>query len=114
MFSRQVFAVLLVAATVLPGSEPSLGTSELKYNLFTVAKQIAQTLKDEKQTTVAVQPFTGPKDTSAGPMIQTILLAELKKQKVRIDEKAFVFLGGEYYILESASSLSSWNATASR
>jgi hypothetical protein len=95
------WAAALVAAVLL--SVPAaVSASEVRGQLGDAAGEIARLLKDEEQREVAMKEFTGPSlpSTSAGPMIQAVLLEELKKRNVGISDGAFVCVGGEYFVLD--------------
>jgi hypothetical protein len=96
------------AALLLLGAAADRATaaSEVRSKLNHAAREIGQLLQDEKQTAVAIGEIAGPPlpKTSAGPMIQSVLVQELKKlkkPKVDIRDDAFVFITGEYFVLDN-------------
>src|SRR5262245_17611903 len=100
---RRITLTLAIASCLLAGR--AARASEVRSKVATFAREIARLLKDEMQTEVAVGEFTGPPapTTSAGPMIQQALIEELRKQDVGVNEKAFVFVKGEYFVLDEES-----------
>src|SRR4051812_26392860 len=92
----------LAAVLILGPLAQRLPGSEVRDELARAIKEIAQLIKDEKQREAAISEITGPPapKTSAGPMIQAVLIEELKELKVAISDDAFVFVGGNYFILQ--------------
>jgi hypothetical protein len=98
---RLLPAVVAVVLLLVPAAALA-PASEVRNKLVGATKELARLIKDENQTQVAIKEFTGPAlpRTSAGPMIQTILLEELKKHNIQVNPNAFLFVGGEYFVLE--------------
>jgi len=86
---------LLVALASCPGPARADDTSK---KLGDLAKQIHAELEQMNYTEVGVEGFndTGRLESSAGPMIQSRLIAELKKCGITINPKANVYVTGEY------------------
>jgi hypothetical protein len=103
MIGRWAAAIVTAALLSAPAA---ISASEVRAQLVDAAGEIARLLKDEKQTEVGIKEFTGPSlpSTSAGPMIQAVLLEELKKHKVGINDAAFVCVGGKYFVLDDMKS----------
>jgi hypothetical protein len=101
MSGNQVILAVLMCFGFIPQVFGQSG--EIREKVTNFAKEIARLLKDEKQNQVAISEFTGPPTpkTSAGPMIQQILIEELGKLKVGINDDAFVFVGGNYFIVDN-------------
>lgn len=103
MIKQSAFAILFMAI----GSQSFGQTNEFRNQIKDFARDIGKILKDEKQSQVAIAEFTGPPNqkTSTGPMIQQVLIEELTKLRVEVNENAFFFVGGNFFVLEQNNNL---------
>jgi hypothetical protein len=103
---RRLLPAAVAAVLLLGPVATRTPASEVRSKLVEAAKELALLIKGEQKNKdknqVAIKEFTGPAlpRTSAGPMIQTILVEELTKLKVAVEDGAFLFVGGEYFVLE--------------
>jgi len=96
-----IAAAVAVLGLLIQPAQRSEG-SELQSKVNGLAKKIAQFIKDENQTEVALTDVVGPPDpaTSAGPGIQTLLVHELQNLGIKINQKASLVIEGKYLRLE--------------
>jgi hypothetical protein len=100
--SRLVLLVAAALAGLLIQSPPRSEASELQRKLSGVAKKIAEYVKSQDQSEVALTDIIGPPEpaTSSGPGIQALLREELAKQGVKINQKAALVVEGKYLVLD--------------
>ena len=99
MYSGRLIPALAVALAALLGPAAVRSeASELQKKLATFARNIASLLKEESQTEIALGEWTGPPEpaSSSGPGIQNILVAELGKHEVKINQKASLTVKGDW------------------
>ncbi len=86
---------LLVALVPGPGT---IHANETGKKIAELANKVYEELKQLKVTEVGVEGFndTGRSHSSAGPLIQSRLMDELKKLDVTINPKANVYITGEF------------------
>jgi hypothetical protein len=98
--------IILVAAVALLGllvpAPQRAEAGELDSKIGSLATKLAEFLKDQSHTEVALNDIVGPPDpaTNSGPGIQTRLVAELAKKGIKINNKAALIIEGKYLSLD--------------
>src|SRR4051812_7719623 len=90
-----VFAALLA----LPAAHARASES-LRKDLAGIAAAIKQVLDEEKQQAVAMGEIPGPPqvaNTSAGPGLQQVLVAELHALGIKVEQSAPYTVSGKYF-----------------
>jgi hypothetical protein len=100
MIARQTVASLFVLALLIPNTASAQDSAADKIKKLTT--DISKILKENMQTSVSIGDITGPPSpsTAAGPGIAAILIAELAKEGITVDPKAFFGMKGEYFPVE--------------
>src|SRR5262249_34691187 len=102
MLNRILPALLGVAVLSMASlAEPSPG-ADSQAQFREAVKEIVKVPKSEDHSQVAIGEFPADPSisASAGPMIQSLVQAELKKHEIQVAKKAPVTIKGEYLPLE--------------
>jgi hypothetical protein len=84
---------------LLPAAATARAGEALRPSLAEMSQQIAKLLKGRDEDTIAVGAFTGPARvrSSSGPGIQQILIEELLKRGIRVQNRAKLEIKGDYF-----------------
>jgi hypothetical protein len=94
-------AAIALIGVVLPAPQRA-EAGELEAKIGSIAKKVGEFLKSKDQSEVSINDIIGPPDypSSSGPGIQTLLVAQLAKQEIKLNKKAALSIEGKYIILD--------------
>ena len=100
LFRNRITSVLvsLPLILLLAASEATQAGEALRPSLADMSNEIAKLLRGRDEDTIAVGAFTGPSrvPSSSGPGIKKILIEELAKRGVRVQNRAKLEIKGDY------------------
>jgi hypothetical protein len=103
LYLRRIILIAAIAVVGLLAPAPQRAEAgELDSKIGSLATKLAEYLKDQSHTEVALNDIVGPPDpaTNSGPGIQTRLIGELAKKGIKINNKAALIIEGKYLSLE--------------
>lgn len=111
-FSREGFLLRnsmtpgLALVVFLVGSGPARASNSLRLELAEAAKKIAEVVKSQKASAIAVGDFTGPRRlrASSGPGIAEVLAEELKKIGIKVNDDAELEIKGDFLDIDDKES----------
>lgn len=103
---RSFISFVMIVALFMAGLAPArAGTPALREQLTTLAKEVAEFLKDQDDKTISLGQFIGPAHigSTGGPGIIEILSDELRKQGIKIQVPSKLTLQGKFHLDEVPS-----------